>query len=126
MWSKWCHRSSVSEVRTMTGLQGPAGYRQGTIDRVGTSVGANGIALARLREGSNDRTTLERIAVTPHNRAGVGTKWPGVRGQNNVLLALLLVRDQCMLLTGLPYPCALSLCKYSVRTALIPRQFSYA
>ena len=46
----------------MTGLQGPAGYRQGTIDRVGASVGANGIALGRLRKGSNDRATLEWIA----------------------------------------------------------------
>ena len=56
----------------MTGLQGPAGYCQGTIDRIDASVGANGIALARLREGSNDRTTLERITVAPHNRAGGG------------------------------------------------------
>ena len=92
VWSKRCHRSRVGQVWTMAGLQGPAGYRQGTIDRVGTSVGANGITMMRLREGSNDRATLERVTVAPHNRAGVGARWPGMRSQDNVLLALLLVR----------------------------------
>src|SRR5438128_2569285 len=29
VWSKRCHRRSVREVWTMTGLQGPAGYREG-------------------------------------------------------------------------------------------------
>ena len=58
----------------MARLQGSAGHRQGTVDSVGTGVGANGIAMTRLRESGNNRATLLWITVAPHNRAGAGTR----------------------------------------------------
>src|SRR2546427_86821 len=84
--------------------------RLGPVDGVGPTMGTDGIALAHVRKGGDDRATLLRLTVPPHNGARAGTKCAWVRRQDNVLLALLLVRCHGVLLTDWPYQGA-TLCR---------------
>src|SRR5215813_4554838 len=92
VWSNRLNRGGVGEVWTMIALQGATGDRQGTIDGIGARMRTDGIALAHVRKGGDDRATLSRITVPPYNGARAGPKCAWMRRQDNVLLALLLVR----------------------------------
>jgi hypothetical protein len=77
----------IGQVRAMGGLQRPAGYGQGAVERIRARVRANRIAVSHLRQGGNHRAALLRLAMTPLNRNRLWSKLPRMGGQDDMRMA---------------------------------------